>query len=124
MRFTISREVLRDALAAILPAVEVKSTLAVVTHCLVQTTENGLRLTGMNFDHHISVDVPADVQDAGAVTVPAQKLKEILAKLPPAPIDVTEKGTRITIKCADARFSLPGFEAKEFPTAPKVDFTK
>ena len=71
MRFTISREKLQEGLAAVASAVPSKTTLPVLANLLVQTTEKGIRISGTDLDIAVSTEVTADVETAGAITIPA-----------------------------------------------------
>src|SRR5579883_1517931 len=124
MRFTISREKLQEGLAAVAASIPSKTTLPVLANILLETTDRGIRLSGTDLDIAVSTEVTADVELAGAVTVPAKKLTEIARELLPAPIKVSASGEqRITLECGRARFKLLGIPRDEFPTFPAVRFS-
>jgi DNA polymerase-3 subunit beta len=123
MRFTISREKLQEGLAAVGPSVPSKTTLPVLANILLETTDRGIRLSGTDLDIAVSTEVSADVEVAGAVTVPAKKLTEIARELLPAPVKVSASGEqRISIECGRSRFKLLGIPRDEFPSFPAVRF--
>jgi DNA polymerase-3 subunit beta len=125
MRFTISREKLQEGLAAVTPAVPSKTTLPVLANLLVQTTEKGIRISGTDLDIAVSTEVTADVEAAGAITIPARKLSEIARELPPAPVKISATGDqRITLECGRSKFKLLGLPKSEFPSFPAVAFEK
>src|SRR5450755_2778929 len=125
MRFTISREKLQEGLAAVAPAVPSKTTLPVLANLLVQTTEKGIRMSGTDLDIAVSTEVIADVESAGAITIPARKLSEIARELPPAPVKISAAGDqRITLECGRSKFKLLGLPKSEFPSFPAVKFEK
>ncbi|MGH7656346.1 MAG: DNA polymerase III subunit beta [Gemmatimonadaceae bacterium] len=125
MRFTISREKLQEGLAAVTPAVPSKTTLPVLANLLVQTTEKGIRISGTDLDIAVSTEVIADVEAAGAITIPARKLSEIARELPPAPVKLSAAGDqRITLECGRSKFKLLGLPKSEFPSFPAVKFEK
>ena len=125
MRFTISREKLQEGLAAVAPAVPSKTTLPVLANLLVQTTEKGIRISGTDLDIAVSTEVIADVEAAGAITIPARKLSEIARELPPAPVKISAAGDqRITLECGRSKFKLLGLPKSEFPSFPSVKFEK
>jgi DNA polymerase-3 subunit beta len=125
MRFTISREKLQEGLAAVAPAVPSKTTLPVLANLLVQTTEKGIRISGTDLDIAVSTEVTADVEAAGAITIPAKKLSEIARELPPAPVKISATGDqRITLECGRSKFKLLGLPKSEFPSFPAVQFEK
>jgi len=125
MRFTISREKLQEGLAAVASAVPSKTTLPVLANLLVQTTEKGIRISGTDLDIAVSTEVTADVEAAGAITIPARKLSEIARELPPAPVKISAAGDqRITLECGRSKFKLLGLPKSEFPSFPTVKFEK
>lgn len=123
MRFTISREKLQEGLAAVTPTTPPKTTLPVLANILIETTENGIRLAGTDLDIAVSTEVGADVEQAGAITVPAKKLAEIARELPSAPVKISASGEqRVTLECGRSRFKLLGLPRDEFPSFPAVKF--
>ena len=124
MRFIIGREKLQEALIAVAAAVPSKTTLPVLGNLLLETTDRGLRISGTDLDIGVSTEVLADIEAAGAITIPAKKLVEIVRELPPAPVKVGVIGEqRITLECGRSRFKLLGLPREEFPAFPTIDFT-
>ena len=125
MRFTISREKLQEGLAAVAASIPAKTTLPVLANILLETTDKGIKLSGTDLDIAVSTEVMADVEAAGAVTVPAKKLSEIARELPPAPVKIAAVGEqRVTLDCGRSRFKLLGLPRDEFPTFPSVRFNE
>src|SRR5467141_1782968 len=125
MRFTISREKLQEGLAAVAASIPAKTTLPVLANILLETTDKGIKLSGTDLDIAVSTEVMADVDAAGAVTVPAKKLSEIARELPPAPVKIAAVGEqRVTLDCGRSRFKLLGLPRDEFPTFPSVRFNE
>src|SRR3982750_835579 len=125
MRFTISREKLQEGLAAVTASIPAKTTLPVLANILVETTDKGIKLSGTDLDIAVSTEVVAEVDAAGAVTVPAKKLSEIARELPPAPVKMAAVGEqRVTLDCGRSRFKLLGLPRDEFPTFPAVRFNE
>ncbi|MEN9509118.1 MAG: hypothetical protein RLZZ621_1681 [Gemmatimonadota bacterium] len=123
MRFTISREKLQEGLQAVTAAVPAKTTLPVLANLLVETTERGIRLSATDLDIAVSTEISADIESAGAITIPAKKLGEIARELPPSPVKISASGEqRITIECGRSKFKLLGLPRDEFPTFPTVRF--
>jgi DNA polymerase III subunit beta len=124
MRLTISREKLQEGLTAVGASIPSKTTLPVLANILLETTDKGIRLSGTDLDIAVSTEVSADVEVAGAVTIPAKKLSEIARELVPAPVKIAAAGEqRITIECGRSRFRLLGIPRDEFPSFPAIRFT-
>jgi len=125
MRFTISREKLQEGLGAVAASIPAKTTLPVLANILLETTDRGIKLSGTDLDIAVSTEVSADVDVAGAVTIPAKKLTEIARELPPAPVKISAVGEqRVTLECGRSRFKLLGLPRDEFPTFPSVRFNE
>jgi DNA polymerase III subunit beta len=125
MRFTISREKLQEGLAAVAASIPAKTTLPVLANILVETTDRGIRLSGTDLDIAVSTEVAADVEQSGALTVPAKKLSEIARELPPAPVRIAAAGEqRVTLDCGKAHFKILGLPKDEFPSFPAVRFNE
>jgi len=125
MRFTIAREKLQDGLSAVIATVPAKTTLPVLSNILLETNERGIRLSGTDLDMAVSIEVTADVESQGAITVPAKKLAEIVRELPSAPVRMSAVGEqKITLECGRSRFRLLGLPRDEFPTFPVVRFSE
>ena len=123
MRFTISREKLQEGLAAVTAAVPAKTTLPVLANLLIEPTDRGIRLSATDLDIAVSTEVSADVETAGAITIPAKKLSEIARELPPSPVKISASGEqRVTLECGRSKFKLLGLPRDEFPTFPSVRF--
>jgi DNA polymerase-3 subunit beta len=125
MRFTITREKLQEGLSAVAASIPAKTTLPVLANLLVETTERGVRLSGTDLDIAVSTEVIAEVENQGAITVPAKKLVEIARELPAAPVRISSTGEqRVSLECGKTRFRLLGLPKDEFPTFPSIRFSE
>lgn len=125
MRFTITREKLQEGLTAVAASIPAKTTLPVLANILLETTEKGIRLSGTDLDIAVSTEVAADVETAGAITIPAKKLSEIARELPPSPVKIATSGEqRVTLDCGRSHFRLLGLPRDEFPSFPNIKFNE
>jgi DNA polymerase III subunit beta len=122
MKFTITRENLQQGLAAVGASIPTRTTLPVLSNILIEAEGDGVRLSGTDLDIAVTLRVPADVEQEGAITVPAKKLQELARELPEHPVRVTTTGERFELVCGKATFRLNGMPRDEFPTFPQVDF--
>jgi DNA polymerase-3 subunit beta len=121
MRFTITRENLQQGLGAVAGSIPTRTTLPVLSNLLIEAEDGAVRLSGTDLDTAVSVRVPAEVAEPGAITAPAKKLQEIARELPGA-TEITTQGDSILISSGRSRFKLNGLPRDEFPAFPKVDF--
>jgi DNA polymerase-3 subunit beta len=122
MKFTITREKLQEGLAAVAGSVPTRTTLPVLSNLLLETDGDGVRLSGTDLDTAVSVRVPAEVEEPGAITAPARKLQEIARELPAGPVGIATQGDGIAITGGRSRFRLNGLPKDEFPAFPAVPF--
>ena len=124
MKLSITREKLRDGLGSVSATVPSKTTLPVLSNILLRADGDRLQLSGTDLDISVSMSVAADVEEDGAVTVPAKKLSDIARELEDAPVHLSADGDKIRLECGKSRFKLFGLAEDEFPSFPEIDFSE
>ncbi len=122
MKFTITRDNLQQGLASVAASIPTRTTLPVLSNILIEADGAGVRMSGTDLDIAVSLQVAADVEEEGALTVPAKKLQELARELPENPVRISTKADRFELACGRASFKLNGMPRDEFPTFPAVDF--
>ncbi len=125
MRVTIERDAFLSALSHVQSVVERRNTIPILANVLVQAQENKVRLTATDLELEVVEDAPAMVETAGAVTVPAHLLHDIVRKLPEGAqvrIDEPEPG-RVIIASGRSRFMLSSLPAEDFPELAALEPT-
>ncbi len=123
MKFTITREKLQEGLLAVVSAIPTKTTLPVLSNILLEAKKDGLHLSGTDLDIAVSTTVPAEVDEEGAITLPAKKLSDIARELPAASVRISSSGEqRANVECGKSKFKLLGLPRDEFPSFPAVKF--
>jgi DNA polymerase-3 subunit beta len=122
MRFKITRDKLQQGLAAVGASIPTRTTLPVLSNILIEASGDSVSMSGTDLDIAVTVSVPAEVEEEGALTVPAKKLQELARELPEHPVRVQSKSDRFELSCGRASFKLNGMAKDEFPTFPSVDF--
>jgi len=123
MKLSVTRENLRDGLGAVTATIASKTTLPVLSNILLRAEQNRLQLSGTDLDISVSNALAAEVEEPGAVTIPAKKFAEIARELEEAPVHIETDGAEIRIECGRSRFKLFGLPEEEFPSFPEVDFS-
>ncbi len=124
MKLKITRDNLQQGLAAVGASIPARTTLPVLSNILIEAMEDQIAMSGTDLDIAVSVRVPAEVDEPGALTVPAKKLQELARELPEHPVRLSSKGERLELVCGRATFRLNGMPRDEFPTFPSVDFSR
>jgi DNA polymerase-3 subunit beta len=126
MKLTVSQQALARGLSTVARAVSPRSTLPVLANVLLATENGRLRLSATNLEIGISCWIPAQIQEEGAVTVPARTLVDIISKLPADQImlKLNENTFALGLKCGGFSSSVKGIDANEFPPMPTTDLSQ
>src|SRR5919108_331210 len=108
MKLKITRDNLQQGLAAVGASIPTRTTLPVLSNILIEVGTDSVAMSGTDLDIAVSVTVPADVEEQGALTVPAKKLQELARELPEYPVRLNAKGDRLELACGRATFRLNG----------------
>jgi DNA polymerase III subunit beta len=124
MKLKITRDNLQQGLAAVAASIPTRTTLPVLSNILIEVGEDSVGMSGTDLDIAVSVHVAAEVDEPGALTVPAKKLQELARELPEHPVRIASKGDRLELTCGRATFRLNGLPRDEFPNFPSIDFVE
>ncbi len=124
MKFKITRDNLQKGLAAVAASIPTRTTLPVLSNILIEVNGDSVTMSGTDLDIAVSLQVPAEVDEEGSLTVPAKKLQELAKELPEHPVKISTKGDRFELSCGRANFRLNGMPRDEFPTFPAVNFNE
>lgn len=122
MRFNLSSSELVKALSAVSGAVPNKATLPILETILFESKDGQLRLTATDLEISIIEYIDADIDEDGAVAIPARRLTETLRQLPDIPVgfDVDEK-FNVKFRTDKGTYKLVGEDPDEFPEVPNLD---
>ncbi|SDI92294.1 DNA polymerase III subunit beta [Billgrantia gudaonensis] len=117
MKFSISREALLRPLALVAGVVERRQTLPVLSNVLIQVDPDQVALTGTDLEVElIGRTAASQVDEPGAVTVPARKLMDICKSLPDqSELHFTLEEGRAVLRSGRSRFTLSTLPVAEFP---------
>lgn len=121
MKFTITRDSFQRGLAAVTASVPARTTLPVLSNVLLEADE-GLKISATDLDIAVSIQISADVEEKGTITVAARRLQDLVKELPDQLVQVTAQGDGIELVCGKSSFQFAGLPAEEFPSFPAVDF--
>ncbi|MBF2098182.1 MAG: DNA polymerase III subunit beta [Gloeomargaritaceae cyanobacterium C42_A2020_066] len=82
-----------------------------------------LHLTAFDLSLAMETRFPAQVQEGGALTLPAKLLGEIVAKLPDQPLAFSFEGERMSLQTTGvgaSSYQIPTLPASEFPDLPRL----
>jgi len=123
MKISCLQENLAKGLAVVGRAVGSRSTLPQASHVLLASDEGRLKLVATNLEIAITCWIGAQVEEEGAVTVPARLLTDFVSSLPNERIDMSlpARAKQLNLNCARNEASVSGMDAADFPPVPPVD---
>jgi DNA polymerase-3 subunit beta len=122
MKIRVERDDLADAVAWVARSLPSRPSVPVLGGVLLEASSDGDALTVSGFDYEVSatVDIAATIGDGGRVLVSGRLLAEITKALPKHPVDFTVDGSRVSITCGSAKFSLPTMPVDDYPQLPTM----
>ena len=123
MQLRIEKHNLLDGVQRVQNVVDKKNTIPVLSNILVEPSaqNNTVKLVATNLEVGMSTNLPVSETTEGSITVPAQKLFEILRELPEATVTLTvDEKNWITIECLKASFKIAGLPKADFPELPSL----
>ena len=124
MRVKCQQEHLNRALSAVSRAVPSRSVLPITQHILVEANDGQLKLSATDAETiAITYTIPANVTQAGSITMPSRLLSDFVATLPRDEIEMTlaERSRQVSLACARNSASIGGMDPDEFPPIPSVE---
>lgn len=121
MKFSVNSKVLNAGLSAVVGAVPTRATLPILETILFEAEEGIIRLTSTDLEITMVETVDAEVEQEGAVAMPAKRLLETLKQLPDTPVrfEVDERAN-ITFRTETGSYRLAGERAEDFPESPDM----
>ncbi len=123
MKATIERATLLKGLGHVHSVVERRNTIPILSNVLIEAEEEGgIRLMATDLDLQINETVEANVTEAGATTVPAHTLFDIVRKLPEgSQVELIAAEGRMQVNAGRARFTLSTLPRDDFPVIAEGD---
>lgn len=122
MRLSCLQENLARGLSVVGRAVASRSTLPITQNVLLSTEQSMLKISATDLNMAMTTWIGAQVEEEGAITVPARLLGDFVNSLPPERIDIetTAQPIGLNIKCVSFESNISGTPADDFPPIPAV----
>jgi DNA polymerase-3 subunit beta len=120
MEFTARRGDLVKELQLVQGIVERKSSIPILSNVLLEAEGGAVSVSATDLDVSLRGGLPSAVRQAGAVTLQARKLYEVMRSLPEAEVVVRLlPDSWVTIECGQSHFKMAGLPREDFPTLPE-----
>jgi DNA polymerase-3 subunit beta len=123
MQLTVEKNNLLEGVQRVQNVVDKKNTIPVLSNILLEADSENMTVTlvATNLEVGMSTILPASETTGGSITVPAQKIFEILRELPEAALSLNvDENNWITVECSKASFKLAGLPKTDFPDLPPL----
>ena len=122
MRISCLQENLSRGLGIVGRAVATRTTLPITNHVLISTDDSRLKLSATNLEVAISCWIGSQVEEEGAIAIPAGLLTDFVVSLPSDTLSMNvPSGTQsMEIQCAKSEAHISGQKADEFPPIPQI----
>lgn len=120
LRFRLVRESFAEAVSWVAKNLPSRPTVPVLSGVLLTGSDEGLTISGFDYEVSAEVQVAAEIASPGSVLVSGRLLSDITKALPNKPVDFCVEGNRVALTCGSARFSLPTMAVEDYPTLPTL----
>ena len=120
MKFRVDRDAFADAVAWTARALPARPAAPVLAGMRVEAAEDGLRLSGFDYEVSTRARVDADIEETGEVLVSGRLLAEIARSLPAEPVELHTDAARALLTCGSARFTLLTLPLEDYPVLPEM----
>ncbi len=126
MKASVQQQHLAHGLAIVSKAVSPRSTLPVLANILIASDDGRLRLSATNLELGITCWIPATIEDAGAITVPARTFQDLVNTLSGERIELTldPRTQTLNVRSGSSNTDIKGIDAQEFPPIPVPDLSE
>lgn len=122
MDVTLVRELALQALTKVVGVVEKRQTLPILGNVLLRAERDSVTMVGTDMEMEIRAVCPAEVSEAGTVTVPARKIADIVRCLAEgSAMRLKLSGERCVVTAGKGRYVLGTLPSSEFPTMDAMD---
>ncbi len=120
MRIKILQQDLVGPLQSVSRSAGIKAALPVLSNILFEAENTSLKLSATNLEVGVIREIPAEVIEGGAITIPSKTLNEVISSLSGNQIELYTEGELLKIKSGKFNADLNGISASEFPAIPQA----
>ena len=120
MKIKLNKDQLLAGIQIVQNIVSAKATLPILSNILLESKNNVLKLNTTDLDIGICCELPVNIYEEGAITIPAKRFSDIVRELPPGDIIIhARKNNQVEIEGEQCRFKLIGLPKEEYPKFPE-----
>jgi DNA polymerase-3 subunit beta len=125
VKFRVERDVLADAVAWAARSLPVRPSVPVLAGLMIEAGPldgggEGLQLSTFDYETSARATLNAEVSAEGKALVSGRLLADICRSLPDKPVEMVLDGSRVSLTCGSARYSLQTLPVEEYPALPPM----
>lgn len=119
MKLAVKQENLSKALGAVGRIATAKAGLPILANILVRTDNNKLIVAATNLEVAMIEVIGAQVENQGAIAVPARLLTDFVNNLPHINIEIDADETKFNISAGGYKSTINSISAEDYPALPE-----
>lgn len=121
MRFSCASADLMNGLSIATRALSARSPLPIFEGVLLESCDEGLKLTCSDSSLSIVTRVPATIEEEGRVVLPGRLFSEVVRKMPSGEVSGSvSQNFSAVFRCMGSRTTIAGQSAENFPELPEI----
>jgi len=123
MKVSVLQENLAQGLNVVSRAVSARSTYPILANVLISAEDGRLKLSATDRELGITAWIRAKIEEAGATTVPARTLIDLVTTFPNETIqmELVVRTQTLQLRAGRSNAEIKGIDAQEFPPMPEPD---
>src|SRR5271170_69526 len=118
MKFSCNTKDISAAVGAASKVVNAHTTVPILSNVLLQAEDGKIAVRATDLELTLEHAFPAEISEAGSVTVPAKLFSSYLGNLPAGLLELTGSPTRASVKCERSNYDFHALPADEYPPLP------
>ncbi|MBV7363133.1 DNA polymerase III subunit beta [Actinomycetaceae bacterium TAE3-ERU4] len=118
MKFTVTREVLAEAISWGSRAVPQRPAIPVLSGVRLSAADESLVISAFDYETSAKAEVPAEVEEPGEALVSGRLLSDIAKLLPSKPVQFSLVDGKVEIRCASSNYVLATMPVEDYPALP------
>lgn len=120
MKLTVLQENLANALNIASRFTSSRAQLPVLENVLFSASKTRLKLSATNLETSAVINLGAQIEQEGEITIPARTVTEIILNLPSGPLELESDKEHLKIKAEGFSSKVLGMNSADFPKVPQA----
>ena len=120
MKFSCSTKDIAAAVGAASKVVNAHTTVPILSNVLLTSEDGAIRIRATDLEITLEQSFPAEVGEAGSITVPAKLFSDYLGNLPPGLMEVSGTPARASVKFERSNYDFHALPPDEYPPLPSA----